>query len=145
VIDPSGAVVVEGELGKAAAPYEAIFTTSDGKWQIEAGGSGSVAVLDSNRRSVATARKGEVVLASGERLPWRQSSFPGARYQLGNDLWVAKGGWLPRRFYAEVSPAMLSREDKGLVMGIVSILTHVAVERRRGLLGGASGAGAAWV
>jgi len=130
--NPNGAVIVEGALGKAAAPAEATFKAADGTWSVEADGSKTVVVLDWRRKAVATARKGEVDLPSGEKLLWKQASFP-TRYRLGDDLWVAKPSRLPvRRFSAELSQAMLNREDRGLLVGIASILTlHVVQLRAR--------------
>jgi hypothetical protein len=143
VIDSDGTAVVEGALGKAAAPAEAMFRTAEGRWRVEASASG-VAILDLKRRTVATARKGEVVLASGERLLWKRSTLPRVRYRFGDDLWVAKGSWLPRRFTAELSPALLAREDRSLLVGIASVLTQHAVAQRRSGLGAAGGFGASW-
>jgi hypothetical protein len=63
VTDSSGAVVVLAVVGKA----EADFRTAGGRWRIEESKSG-VAVLNWKHEVVATARKGEVSLSSGERL-----------------------------------------------------------------------------
>jgi hypothetical protein len=139
VTDSRGAVIVQGAVDKA----EASFKTAEGRWRIEAADRG-VAVVDWAGKVVATARKGEVVLPSGERFLWKRSSLPRVRYRLGDDLWVARGSWRARRFSAELSPAMVGREDKSLLVGIASILTQDAIERRGRLLGTAGGFGASW-
>lgn len=145
VTDPNGDAVVRAVLGKAAGPAEAVFETAEGRWQLERGGGSAVVVVDPGGHAVATARKGEVVLAGGETLSWEQSSLPRTRYRLGGDLWVAEGRWLSRRrFSAELSETLLSRSDKSLLAGIASLLTHEAVGRRSRLLGGAGGFGASW-
>jgi hypothetical protein len=87
-----------------------------------------LSVLDSARNPVATWRKGEIVLVGGETLPWELTSLLRARCRLGGDLWVAKpGGPRRRTFKAELSAAMLAREDVDLLAGIASILTHRAL------------------
>jgi hypothetical protein len=134
VTDSTGSAVIQVTLGKAADSAGAIFETAEGRWRIEPSGHW-VAILDSARKTVAAARDGEVVLLSGERLPWKQSSFP-TRYRLGEDrLWVARGRWLSQGFTAKVSSATLARDDKGLLVGIASVLTQNAVKRRQRSLG----------
>jgi hypothetical protein len=104
-----------------------------------------VVVLDAFGNPVATAKNGEVVRGNSEHLPWARSNLPRTRYRLGGDLWVAKASWLSRRrFSAELSQAMLARDDTNLLVGIASILTQDAVARRRALLGAAGGFSASW-
>jgi hypothetical protein len=120
-----------------------VFETAGGRWRVEQSGS-SVTVVDPTDRAVATLHRGQVVLAAGEALLWEQTSLPRVRYRLGGDLWVAKGSWRWRgRFNAELSQAMLGRDDRTLFVGIASILTQDAVTRRSRLLGAAGGFGAA--
>src|SRR5262249_34834058 len=96
--------------------------------------------------TVAAASDGQVVLPSGETFSWKRSGIlTRTRLRLGNDLWVAKGSWRTgRTFSADLSQAMLARDDKALLVGIASILTQHAVTRRGRLLGAAGGFGAAW-
>jgi len=125
VTDPNGDVVVQAALGKAAKADYAVFETAQGKWRVERGGRSTLVALDPVGNAVATARKGEVVLPDGETLPWELSSRVRPRYRLGGDLWVAKPTRLPlREFNAELSQAMLAREDRALLAGLASILAQ---------------------
>ena len=152
VTDPNGDVVVEAMEKKWEGRWEEelgglVFETADGRWRMEQPGrpvrqSGrvlttvpsrsGVAILDAAGNTVAAARDGQVVLPSGESLSWQKSGFLiKTRFRLGNDLWVAKGSWRSgRRFSADLSQAMLARDDKALLTGIASILTQHAVRRR---------------
>jgi hypothetical protein len=99
-----------------------------GRWRLEPASRSVLSVLDSAGNAVATWRKGEVVLAGGETVPWEQRSLLRPRCRLGGDLWVAKRRRLRyRRFSAELSQAMLARDDLTLLTGIFSILTHRAL------------------
>jgi len=142
VTDPNGNVVVEAMERQADDRVEMVLDTAGGRWRVEqAVSSGSeITVLDSAGNAVAISSRGKVVLADGEVLSWERRNLP-ARYRLG-DLWVAKGSWRSkRRFSAELSEAMLARDDKSMLVGIASLLTQHAVLRRRQLLGAAAGAG----
>lgn len=145
VTDPNGRVVVEAAEITAPDRAGVVFETAGGRWLIEQAGRSAVTVLDPADRAVATVRKGEVVLAAGETLPWEQSGLPRTRYRLGGDLWVARGSWKSgSRFNVELSQALLGRDDEGLLVGIASILTQHAMTRRSRLLGAAGAFGAAW-
>src|SRR5262249_25480217 len=121
------------------------FDTDGDTWRIQQSDRSSVVVLDSADRIVASVRTGEVILNGNEVLPWKQVSLPRTRYRLGGDLWVARGSWRSgRRFDAELSEALLGRQDKALLIGLASILTQHAMAHRNRLLGAAAGFGAAW-
>jgi hypothetical protein len=157
VTDPSGAAVVEATENKAADRLEVTIETAAGSWRIEEAvplhrlgrilatvrTPSEVAILDPAGNPVAVARNGEVVLAGGEALSWRQSRAP-TRYRLGDDLWVAKDSWRSGTvFSAELSEQMLARPDRSLLVGVASILTQHASTRRDRMLGAASNLGAA--
>jgi hypothetical protein len=88
-------------------------------------------VVDASNQDVATMRKIELRLADGESFTWAGSRIWSSICGLGGDLWVAKG-LRPRRrgFRAKLSRAMLGREDRALLTGIASILTHVDLTGR---------------
>jgi hypothetical protein len=158
VTDSDGSPVVGAVLGKAAYPHDAIVETFEGTWRMRADrglekvrvpttvdASDRMSIRDEAGKTVAIARTGEVLLPwTEERFAWDQSNPPRTRYRLGGDLWVARGSWLRRRFVAELSPAILGRDDKCLLVGIASVLTQSVIEARRRLLSGAGGAGASW-
>jgi len=142
VTDPNGNVIVEAMERQIDDRVEMVIDTAGGRWRVEQSiSSGSeIAALDSAGNAVATSSRSKVVLADGEVLSWEQRSLP-TRYRLG-DLWVAKGSWRSkRRFSAELSEAMLARDDRSMLVGVASLLTQHAVVRRRQLLGAAAGAG----
>jgi hypothetical protein len=130
VTDPTDAVVVQAALGKAASPAYAKFETAGQSWRIDHGSS-SAAVLDCNGDLVAKVLQGAIVLADNERLEWELSGLP-LSCRIG-DLWVARLGVMrERRFKAQLSPAMLAREDLGLLAGLASVLTFSAHRLRQG-------------
>jgi hypothetical protein len=133
VTDPNGDAVVQAVLAKAVKPAYAVFKAADGEWRVEQTGRHELVVLDPSARASARVRTGEVVLANRETLTWHKPSHVRPRYRLGGDLWVAKPSRLPvRRFNAKLSQAMLARDDRGLLVGIASILTlHVVQLRAR--------------
>jgi hypothetical protein len=133
VTDPNGDTVVRAALGRAAGSAYAVFDVVGGRWRIEQGarsgqtGTESALVLDRTGNTVATLLEGEIVLAGGETLPWKLSGLLRKRCRLGADLWVAKPrGPRNGRFRAELSQAMLAREDLSLLTGIFSVRTHRA-------------------
>ena len=88
-------------------------------------------VVNASNQDVATMRNMELRLADGGSFTWVGSRIWSSICGLGGDLWVAKG-LRPRRrgFRAELSRAMLAREDRELLTSIASILTHVDLTRR---------------
>jgi hypothetical protein len=130
VLDPDGNALVRGLLGMAAKPAYAVFEAAEGRWHIEQADRRRFAVVDSGGNVVATARSGEVALANGETLPWEWSRH-GDRYLLG-DLCVSEArGRSNRGFTVELSEEMLSRQDRGLITGIASVLTQDRLRHRR--------------
>jgi hypothetical protein len=144
VTDPNGNVVVEAAQIKTLDGDGVVVETAGGRWWIEQADRSAVTVLDSAGQAVATVQKGEVIRADSGTLSWEQRGLP-SRYQLGGDLWVAKGGWRSgRRFSAELSRAMLGRDDMNLLIGIAAILTQHAMARHGNLLGAGAAFGAMW-
>ena len=144
--------VVEATLGRSArGASDATFRTAHGQWRIEARsrreseGTGKwprpmwrdviapedLVVVDDDNQDVATLRGRELRLVDGESLIWVGSRIWSGTCGLGGDLWIAKG-LRPRRrgFRAELSEAMLAREDGELLTGVASILTHVNLTGR---------------
>ena len=164
VKDAAGQIVVEARLGSAAGPDHAAFRTAHGEWRIvdrkrvkEWTGKGprpmwrdvisptDRVVIDVSNQDVATMNKADLTLADGETLTWAGPRLWSSLCGLGGDLWVARG-LRPRRrgFRAELSGAMLAREDRALLTGIASILTQVSLTGGSGAadLGSSLGAGA---
>ncbi len=70
-------------------------------------------------------REDQLALGSGEALTWVGPAIWSSVCSLGGDLWVAKVLWPRRRgFRAELSGAMLAREDRALLTGIAAVLTQ---------------------
>jgi hypothetical protein len=131
VVSPSGETVVEAALGEAASPAYAVFETAAGRFRIPHSGGSHLtgkewtSVFDESRNPVAVIRTGEIILpgdesSSGSSRPWGAASS-------ANDLWRAKKR--RRGFKADLSQAMLAREDKDVVPGIASVLTVSAWQR----------------
>lgn len=165
VADRDGNVVVQGKLGKAAKPALAQIVTAEGRWRLERrerprNAMGArifwrrlptfqerVVINTSNEEEVATLRGTNLTLADGETLTWAGPRIWTSLCGLGDGLYVAKSLWPRRRgFRAELSPAMLAREDKALLTGLGAILTQMARMNRRagvadgaGLIGGDGG------
>jgi hypothetical protein len=159
VVDGAGHVVVEARLRGAAKPAYATFATAHGEWRIERrgrwlppglpgprrssrrDGKPRLDVVDWAHRVVATMRGSELTLADGETLTWVGPRIWSSLCGLGGDLWIAKG-LRPRRrgFRAELSGAMLAREDRALLTGIAAVLTYAALSHPGG--GGAADFGA---
>jgi hypothetical protein len=139
VTDLKGDAVVRATLGEAVKPAYAVLITAEGEWRVEQMGRRELLILDPSAQASARVGTGEVVLADGETLTWHKPSHLRPRYRLGGDLWVAKPSRVPvRRFSAKLSQAMLGHEDRGLLVGIASILTmHLVQVRRKGWLIGA--------
>jgi hypothetical protein len=144
--DPNGNPVLTVAVSEAVDRVLVVFETAAGQWrfqQLPQDHGSEITIFDADDRAVATARNGEVALATGENLSWEQTSRMHTRYRLGDDLWVAKRSrGSGRTFRAELSQAMLARDDVSLLAGIASILTQHAVKHQRrrsvvaGLLGG---------
>ena len=101
----------------------------------------SAPVLDARGKPVAKLLEGEIVLSGGERLAWKLSGLL-PRCRIGEGLWVAKLGTMrSRRFTAELSPAMLAREDLYLLTGLAAVLTYSAEELHRSRTGAAGSFG----
>ena len=156
LVDHAGHVVLEARLRRAAKPAYAVIRTAQGELRVDRTDgflppgpkrsarrdrSEKLEVVDPTGNVVATMRKNQLTLADGEALAWAGPRIWSNRCGLGGDLWLAKG-LRPRRrgFRAELSGAMLAREDRALITGIAAILTQVALTSNRG--GGAAEFGA---
>jgi hypothetical protein len=156
VEDEAGNLVIECMLGTAVKPPYATFRTAQGKWTVERtdpfvppGPKRSgfrhrlerLDVFDSGGEVVATMHGATLKLAHGEELIWVYPQYT-TLCGLRDGLWVARAKW-PRRqgFRAEVSGAMLAREDRGLLIGIAAMLTQTSLRKRRmdSLSGGVGG------
>ncbi len=142
VTDPAREMVVRAAVGKAAGTAYAVIYTAGGTWRIrksarnELTGTESSPVLDLADKTVATLVAGEVALAGGETLPWKLTGVLRKRCRLGGDLWEARRrGGRDAGFRADLSAAMLAREDVALLAGLFSVLTHSV------FAGGSSGGG----
>ena len=129
--DPAGGTVAEIAFGKGVKPALAIFETAGCKWRLLPGSRSEAYVLDPDGVPVARARDGEVLMPDGETLAWVRTAFVN-RYHLGPDLWVAHSQLLRRGFSAKLSPAMLARDDRGMLTGLAATLTHFAVSDKGG-------------
>jgi hypothetical protein len=146
VANPTGNPVVAVAVNETSDHVLVVFETAAGRWrfqQLRQDHGSEITIFDAADRAVATARNGEVALATGETLAWEQTTRRRLRYRLGGDLWVARRSrGSGRRFRAELSQSMLARDDMSLLVGIASVLTQDAVKRQRrrsvvaGLLGG---------
>ena len=131
VTDPAGETVVKAAFGKLARPAYAVFDTAGGRWTIEQGarsavtGIESAAVLSGRGTTVATIQEGAILLADDETLSWKLSGLLRKRCRIGPDLWTARpGGARNGRFRAELSAALLAREDLSLLAGLFSVLSY---------------------
>ena len=143
VTDTNGQNVVEASLARVGKPEVAVFRTAVGEWRIELRkrkwtgkepeprwrgwfASRDQVVVDASGSVVAAMRNDRLTLADGETLAWVGPRVWNSLCGLGGDLWVAKG-LRPRRrgFRAELSRAMLAREDRELLSGIASIMTQI--------------------
>ena len=147
VIDGGGHVVIESSLGTAAKPFFAVFRTAHGEWRVERKDpfvppgperrglrdrAERLDVFDPGGNVVATHHAGDLALSDGETFEWVPPDAFSTSCGLGGDLWVAKAKWPRRRgFRAELSGAMLAREDCGLLAGVAAMLTHTSLRRRR--------------
>jgi hypothetical protein len=146
VVDVAGLRVIEVRLGAATKPPYAVFRTAQGEWRVERtdpflppgpkrrglrGRAERLDVVDSSGEIAATMPGATLTLGDGETLTWVYPGFT-TLCGLGDGLWVARAHWPRRRgFRAEVSEAMLAREDGGLLVGIGAMLTQTSLRRRR--------------
>ncbi len=135
VANPTGNPVVAVAVNETSDHVLVVIETAADQWrfqQLHQDHDSEITVFDTADRAVATARSGEVALATGETLAWEQTNRMRTRYRLGGDLWVAKRSrGSGRRFRAELSQAILARDDMNLLVGIASVLTQDAVKRQR--------------
>jgi hypothetical protein len=147
MVDSAGLRVIEVRLGAKAKPPYAVFRTASGEWRVERtdpfrppgpkrsglrGTAERLDVIDSSGDIVATKSSGRLTLAGGEELTWIQPRSSTSLCGLGDGLWVARAHW-PRSggFRADVSDAMLARDDRGLLTGIAAMLTQTSLRSRR--------------
>jgi hypothetical protein len=146
VVDGAGLRVIEVRLGTAVKPPYAVFRTTNREWRVDRtdpflppgrkrsglrGRAERLDVIDASGDIVATMSSGRLTLSEGEELIW---VYPGLTTLcgLGDGLWVARAHWPRRRgFRAEVSGAMLARDDRGLLTGIGAMLTQTSLRSRR--------------
>jgi hypothetical protein len=144
VVDGADHVVVQAALGRAAEPALALLRTAHGEWRVErrtdpflppgpvrrarTDRTETLEAIDASGTVVASMRRDQLTLADGETLTWVGPRLWSSRCGLGGDLWVAKG-LRPRRrgFRAELSGAMLAREERARLTGLAAVLTHWAL------------------
>jgi hypothetical protein len=130
VVQDDGVRVAEVRFGKDVQPARAVIEAADGTWRLERIDKTQTAVLDTAGTAVAaidySSRPQHIVLAGGERIPFATSGlFALRRYRLGEDLFVARGSLLPTtEFTAAISPALATRSDRSLLIGLASAFTH---------------------